>query len=464
MIHDDRTHSLHTPHKILENDLLDVLGHQPSLHKLYTQICCVYPIPDPSVHDHVTNTLRTGLDRLAEAFPWLAGHVLNQGADKDITGTFRIIPSDEIPLVVKDLRRVPTAPTMDALREARYPFTMLDEQLIAPCMTINPPGTAIGLVGDTGPVFAVQANFIDGGLILTFAGQHNTMDMTGQASIINLLSKTCSTQPFSEEELSIGNMDKSKIIPLLDDDWQPGSQLDHQMAKPLPQNTQPRSKSTWGYVTFSAASLEALKSQAIQTKDPQTDFISTDDTVSAFIWKCLSRVRACRLEPKTPSTFARAIDARRYMGVPATYPGALSNMTYNTDSIDSLAQQPLGIIASNLRKELDQDLAYKTRALATFLHRCTDKAKILITASVDPSAGIMLSSWAKVNLYDLGFSLGFGRPETVRRPVFVPVESLMYIMPRSPEGELAVALCVRDEDWERLEVDEEWTRYARYVG
>jgi hypothetical protein len=68
----------------------------------------------------------------------------------------------------------------------------------------------------------VQVNFIRGGLILTFVGQHNVMDMAGQATIINWLSRACHNLLFSVEELSIGNMDKSKSVPLLDDLWEPG--------------------------------------------------------------------------------------------------------------------------------------------------------------------------------------------------------------------------------------------------
>ncbi|KAA8642061.1 hypothetical protein EYZ11_011505 [Aspergillus tanneri] len=460
---------------MLENDRLDILGTQPTLHKLYTQICSVYPIPDPSSHGHIVGTLRNGLNRLGESFPWLAGIVINEGASEGVTGTFRIAPTAEIPLVIKDLRTDPSAPTIDSMREAKFPFTMFDESVIAPCMTLNLPGSSIGLVAETGPVFAVQVNFISGGLVLTFVGQHNVMDMAGQASIINWLSKACYNLAFSDEELFIGNMDKSKSVPLLDDSWEPGPELDVQMANLSPKSTsnnttlleEAPSISSWRYVEFAAASLQALKSLATQTKDPHCGFISTDDALCAFIWKCTSRARESRLEPGTLSTFARALDARQCLGIPSTYPGTLSNMAYSKSALQDLSQEPLGIIASQLRRQLDpkvRDLAYDTRALATFLNRCADKSKILITAAVDISSGMLLSSWAKVNLYDLDFNLGLGKPDVVRRPRCVPVESLIYIMPKSPNGDLAVALCLRDEDWERLNVDKDWKKYAVYIG
>ncbi|KAJ5153383.1 uncharacterized protein N7482_009861 [Penicillium canariense] len=455
---------------MLENEHLDILGSNPFLYKLYTQLCLVFPGPEPSLA--ITDTLRNGLDRLAEGFPWLAGTVINEGASEGVTGTFRIVPSNEkIPLIMKDVRAETSAPTMESLRKSNYPFSMLNEKLIAPCLTLNLPGTTVGLAATSAPVFAVQVTFITGGMLLTFAGQHNVMDMTGQGHIIDLLSKACHNQPFTAEELSIGNMDRRKTITLLDDSFNPAVELKHQMVKPSPPGNPSATSipvpSTWVYVTFSSASLEALKSLATETKTISDGFISTDDAVSAFIWKCTSRARLHRLASETESAFARAVDVRQRMGIPKTYLGMFQNMTYNRNSLQNLVQQPLGAIASQLRRKLNPnvvDLAYNTRALATFQSRSADKARTSATACVDTSSGIMLSSWAKINTYELDFNLGLGKPEVVRRPAFVPVESLVYLMPKSPTGEMAAGICLRDGDWEQLKADKEWAKYATYVG
>lgn len=456
---------------MLENDHLDVMGQQPFLHKLYTQLCCIFPVTDDSTHDAIVTTLRDGLDRLSESLPWLAGDVINEGASEGNTGTYRIVPSSKIPLIAQDLRGDISAPTMDGLRSANCPMSMLDEKLIAPCLTLNLPGNIIGLAADSAPVFAVQANFIEGGLILTMVGQHNVMDMTGQGHIIDLMSKACHNQPFTHDEIVIGNPDRSKTISLLDEAYEPGPELDPQMVKPklnTPNgDAAPPPQSSWAYITFSAASMASLKSLATKTMTQSTEFVSNDDTVSAFIWQCISRARVPRLQSSSQSTFARAVDVRRRMGIPATYPGMLQNMTYNSDTLQHLADKPLGAIASELRAELDPkvtDLAYNTRAMATFIARSADKTKLSVTACVDTSSGIMLSSWAKINTYGLDFNLELGKPEAVRRPCFIPFESLIYLMPKSPSGEMAVASCLRDEDWERLKMDEEFNKYARYIG
>lgn len=448
----------------LNDCYLDVLGQQPLL-KIYTQICCCFPVVDASSHSAIINTLTNGLERLSASFPWLAGQIVNEGSGEGNSGIFKIKPWEKIPrLVVKDLRHDPSIPTLDALRRANFPFSMLDESIIAPCKTL-PDASA----SDAAPVFLLQANFITGGLLLTFVGQHNTMDMIGQGQIIHLFSKACRNEPFTSEELASGNLARRNLIPFLDDSYKPGSELARQIVKPTPSppvsNDTP--KCTWAYFTFPPASLRALKSLATETITLPSGYISTDDALSAFIWQSVIRARLPRLNPTAESTFARAVDVRRYLDIPLTYPGLVQNMTYHTYTLQKLVEEPLGGVASQLRSVLDpktSNLGYNTRALATFLNRTPDKNVISFTATLDLSADIMCSSWAKLNCYDLDFNLGLGKPEAVRRPQFPPVESLIYFMPRALDGEIAVAICLRDEDMERLRADGEFAKYARYIG
>ncbi|KAJ5220004.1 hypothetical protein N7468_009208 [Penicillium chermesinum] len=448
--------------------LLDIQGQNPSLFKLYTQICSIYAVPDPSSHDTIASTLRSGLFRLMETFPWLAGNVINEGACEGNTGTFRIIRTDEIPLVIKDLRSIPSAPTLDDLRRRNFPMSMLDEKLIAPCLTIHVPGETTGLAVDAAPVFAVQANFITGGLMLTLVGQHNVMDMTGQNQIMNWFSKACHAHRFTPEEISMGSINRADVIPLLEDSVNLEPEIAHQIVKsPLSTQKAPSQPppSTWGYIVFSATASVALKSWATKTMTLPSGFISTDDSISALIWKYISRARIPRFKPDQESRFARALDVRTSVGAPAAYTGVLTSMAYSAETLDNLDTSPLGVIATDLRKQLDPvKIGRNVRALATFNTRAADKTKTSITANMDGSLDVMLSSWAKVDSFDLDFDLGLGKPEAVRRPAFLPVEGLVYILPRSPAGEIPAAICLRDDDWERLKNDKEFLHYAEYVG
>ncbi|KAK9327475.1 transferase family-domain-containing protein [Lipomyces starkeyi] len=456
------------------DDYLEVFGQQPGLN-IYTQLCFCFSVTDASSHSAIINTLTNGLERLSASFPWVAGQVVNESSGEGNPGIFKIKPLEKIPrLVVKDLRNDPSIPTMDTLRRANFPFSMLDESIIAPRKTLPSPDES----ASDSPLFLLQANFITGGLLLTFLGQHQAMDMTGQGQIIYLLSKACRNEPFTSEELSIGNLARHNIIPLLDDSYKQGPELARQIIKPTPSDLisnstnghaapPPPPKCTWAYFTFLPTSLTALKSLATNTITLPSGYISTDDALSAFIWQSIIRVRLLRLHPATEATFARAVDPRRYLDIPQTYPGVVQNMTYHTYPIQDLVAEPLGGVASQLRSALDpktSDLGYRTRALATVLNRTPDKSIISVIASLDLSVDIMLSSWAKEHCYELDINLGLGKPEAVRRPRFVPVESLMYLMPKAPDGEIALGICLRDEDMERLRADEEFATYATYIG
>ena len=386
---------------------------------------------------------------------------------------FKIAPFEKTPrLVVNDARDDSSLPSMHDFRQARFPFRMLDESGVAPINTL-----AAGTEGPA-PIFVLQANFIDDGLLLTFVTQHNAMDMTGQAQVMYLLSKACYGQSFTDEESRIGNLPRHDLIPLLDESYTPGPELAYQIAKSAASESASSTgegesdpatppQCSWSYFLFSGASLARLKVSAMGNITDSTGFVSTDDALSAFIWQAVSKARLPRLKPTDETVFARALDPRRYLNLPATYPGLVQNMAYSTSNIEKLVKAPLGSIASKLRTAVDpktSDIGYATRALATWFHRVEDKESVSVTATLNLAKDIMLSSWVKYSCYEMDFNLGLGKPEAVRRPQFTVVESLFYLMPKREDGEIAVALCLRQEDLERLKEDEEFGTYATYIG
>lgn len=453
------------------NDVvLDILGQQ-SLN-IFTQICFCYSMgEDGKSKDEILETLSKGLERLTEGFPWVAGQVVNErGEVEDDTGVFKIKGLERIPrLIVKDVSEQGSIPSMEELRKASFPIRMLDESFVAPRSTI--PG--IFSESSDVPVFILQATFIKNGLILTFLGQHQVMDGTGQAHVISLLSKACCGERFTKEELETGNMGREDIIPLLTGEEKSNlgdlhQKLAHQIIpNPSPSSNQEPPECAWACFNFPSSSLSKLKLLASKDLPSSTSFITTDDALTAFVWQSVSRIRLSRLSPYKKSTLARAVNVRPYLNIPSTYPGMVQNMTYNDFTISQLTNCPLGIIASQLRSNFDPKLStldQDTRALATFLDSAKNKSITSFTATLDFSSDIALSSWVKQNSYSLDFGIGLYNPESVRRPQFTPVESLMYLLPKTPNGDVTLVICLRNTDMNLLKSDKQFIKYATCIS
>ncbi|RFU76917.1 trichothecene 3-o-acetyltransferase [Trichoderma arundinaceum] len=449
--------------------LLDVFGQR--LVTIFTQIGFCFPTRAGCEPQDIISVLTQGTQRLAKSFPWLAGQVVCEGATEANTGVFKIKPLDAAPrLFVKDLRDDLSIPSMDDMRQSGFPMGALDETIFAPRKTIS--GTPSEAIAE---VFQLQASIIRGGLVLTFLGQHQSMDGIGQAQVISLFSKACRNEDFTEEELRIGNLAPENTVRLLDSSWNPGPELSHNIVKkdlsqPGPgslQSKMPTYKGAWAHFNVSASALEALKAEATQTLPPDSSFVSTDDALSAFVWRSISKIRLAQFTPTTKTQFSRAVDLRRYLDIPQTHPGFVQSMTYHDFTMQQLVHGPLGAIAADLRAAVDpatSNLAYHGRSLATLISRTPNKKLTSFIAGFDLSKDVMLSSWANQNSYELDFGLGLGRPEAVRRPRFADFPGLVYLLPRSAAGDIGIAMSLSADEMDLLSADEEFAKYATYIG
>ncbi|KAK7725796.1 hypothetical protein SLS63_007951, partial [Diaporthe eres] len=419
----------------------------------------------------IIHNLEIGLARLSKEFSWVTGKVIQ------VDEHFNITPAKtSLGLVVKELQDDVTVPTWDELREADFPFRMLDEDVAAPCKTLVEPDSER-------PVLLVQANFVKGGLLLTFNAQHGSMDMAGQAQVITLFAKACRGEAFAKDEVEVSNMRRTDRIPIADDKTPDASESPKPRpeglaqdveanAKPRkPQPSSPSADLVWAYLDFPAASLSSLKKLAIQTLTPHVAFVSTDDVLTSFIWQSITRARHSRLDSprSTPTTLTRNVDVRRHFDLPPTYPGLMTTATSHTYPVNDLVnQETLGAVASGLRAALSPDsLRHNAIVQATAIARNKDAAaQRSIAALSNPSFDVRLSSWAKENLYDLDFGPCLGQPEAVRRPKFMngAREGLVYFLPKGREGDIVVGVCLREEDMKRLRMNGDVIQWSKWIG
>lgn len=453
---------------------LDTLGQMERINRLYTQITLCFPtrIDDySSKRTEIIENLKRALGRLSKTFPWLTGKIVQHDH------VFRITSAqNSLALMVKELQGEARVATWDVLKQADFPFGMIDEDVFAPCKTMVEPDAER-------PALLVQANFVQGGLLLTFNAQHGSMDMAGQAQVITLFSKACRGEAFTKDEVDTGNMQRVDCIPSADEKSpvysdsptsKPEEVVQETGANAKSRESQPSAPSAalvWAYLDFPAASLSSLKQLASQTVAVDTAFVSTDDVLSAFIWQSITRVRRPRLDSprSTPTTLTRNVDVRRHFDLPPTYPGMMTTSTSHTYPVDDLVnQKSLGVVASGLRAALNpESLRNNAIGQATAIARNRDAAaQKSISALSYPSLDVRLSSWAKEKLYDLDFGPYLGQPEAVRRPMFKDGarEGLVYFLSKGRDGSIVVGICLREEDMERLRMDKEVLQWSRWVG
>ena len=445
------------------DDVLNIFEQRPVWERLVMNAAMCYQLPEETDTRQMIEKLQDALDRLVDSFPWLAGTVITEGRDlqKGNSGVVRIVHGREKPkITVKDYRQAPAVPDVQQLKESGYACAMLDDSIFAPRPAF------VLIPSKEKPVLLIQASIISGGLVLVFSGCHATMDMPGQGQVMRCFSKACHNLPFTPAELEVGNMSRRNLIPLLDSTYEPGEELALQIPPtPTAGLLFPRVPSQWATFKISRQAVDDIKAAATATRT--SAFVSTDDSLSAFIWQSVARVRTQRLSPDTISKAVRTVDVRQALGIPRDYPGLVQNNLFHMCSLKELSELPLGAVASKFRDALTRtspSLTFYTRALATALSRTSDKSSLRITSHLDLSSDLIITSSVSSGAYHLDFALGLGPPEAVRLTHQITFESMVYLLPPTPNGDIAIIVCLRNEDIAALRADGSFNKYARYTG
>jgi hypothetical protein len=153
---------------------------------------------------------------------------------------------------------------------------------------------------------------------------------------------------------------------------------------------------------------------------------------------------------------------RRHWNIANSYPGNVVTATTNTSTLQATADENLGTIASQLRSKLDPVvLKLGMQIHVTSMTLGNNRPAAIPT---DMSRNIVVSSWSAVDCYDIDFGMGLGAPVSVRRPQFMPIEGSVILLPKAPDDEIVAGVCLREDDMERLKTNNEFMRYAEYIG
>ncbi|KAJ5825227.1 hypothetical protein N7474_002365 [Penicillium riverlandense] len=433
----------------------DVFGQLPRL-KGYTHLALCFHYPDIKPRETVVESLQKACQRLTTALPWLAGRVVNRGTGAGCSGVFAICSCTKAEGILKVQDRSDVCPSYDDIIRSNGSSDMLDCSLLSAETTLPD-----SYEDESAPVLTLTGTWIKNGIILDCAAQHNMCDMGGIDQFLQLLATSLQNGELPQPAIEINNRDRRSIFPLLGQDE---IQYDHSamrcpsaLNRPLRPPPPPGPRPAFQHFPFSATSLRSI---AEMCNTP-----SIDDALSAFVWKRLSAVRLHLYNsPDAITGFSRAVDCRRILSVPAQYMGQLAVKTFSTMTLRQIEESSLETVAAHLRKDLqrirDQNFL---RSLATLIDSEPDKSTFNFVQGFNPDTWINASSWAGVNAYTLEFGL-LGKPAVIRRPTSKPVQSLLYFLPQTEQGDIDVLLCLKYEETVRLKKDEEWSKYTLYIG
>ncbi|RAK90954.1 trichothecene 3-O-acetyltransferase [Aspergillus costaricaensis CBS 115574] len=445
----------------------DVLGQLPML-QVYTHILLLFSMPEGVTRDDIVSDLISAVALIREKVPWMAGKVINVDKSPGNSGRYVVVPcpAPDRLIEVKDVSH--ELPPYQEIQRLKAPNYLLDSSLLAPTTAF--PQRFEDSEEDPSRVIRLQAIFVEGGVLIDFATQHNMTDGGGVFGFARLVAQAMRAERFSDDLLEKINCDRRNVVPLLRPD-EPMLDHSHYLLPPgtdvqLVECPEP---AQWHVVRLAAAKVTDLKTQATPPpgeSDPEVLFITGDDAISAFFWKKLTMMRQRRNTPDTRSRFSRAIDGRKVMGVPAEYMGDLVHNVATWLTFGELIDLPLHSIASHLRREMNlANTAYHVRSFATFIAQQPDKSIITYGGVFNPDTDVGMSSLSRADIMHLEFGI-LGRPDFVRRPNFSGnvVPGLLYIFPMQPEGDLDMLVCLTDADMEALRHDPEWNHVVEYIG
>ncbi|KAJ5971521.1 Transferase [Penicillium vulpinum] len=374
-------------------------------------------------------------------------------------------------IVVKDLRESFGADYAE-LKDKSFPVASFDADTFCP-RSVWPSAE------ERLPISIVQANFIRGGLILTWCILH----MAGDGSTFYTWTSIWAEECRRAQGLSI--VDPIRLPEAI---WKDREQVmkpsgknagkleDHPEYTLLPftpPGAPPKmtSLSHRGQVFyFSPESLVALKadaSPANATEPSSQKWISTNDALAALLWRTVMAVQSPleTLEGDPVSVYNIAIDGRQRTD-PKIHPDTLGCfLEYVAVSLPVrkiLSTLNLADLATEIRKAILRADDQFTDDVVALVDQLEDVDRLAPTAFLDvPGFNCVLTSWVNFKLYGLEWGPLLGNNiEAVRVPHLGCINGCQVVLPVLPNGGMEILVGVEGSSLDRLLNDPLFTKYG----
>ncbi|RYP70556.1 hypothetical protein DL771_005375 [Monosporascus sp. 5C6A] len=437
-----------------------------------------FPIALPQDYDldETLRVLRAGWKATQERIPELACEVVPDAEAKQAgcVKLQKLKEGDFEPLVSKDLRDPSLFPeTYAELKAKGFPLSAFKEDVIARRNTWPSAGEHL-------PVAAMQANFIRGGLILQCCFFHMLGDGKSFCTWTEVWADECRRAQGEELETpfelpDILYTDRQKVMK--SSGRSAGRVEDHPEIFLLPftpTDAPPKmlSKAHRGQVFYlSAEARAALKEEASPkncTQPTDQTYISSNDALSALIWRAVMRAQypLDKLEGNPTSVYNIALDGRLRTD-PLVHPRTLGCfLTWVAASMPirtMLESYNLADMAVAIRKALNPAGNLWVDDLTTIIERMEDVSRMAPTAFLDvPGYNCVQTSWINFALYDFSWGKLFSsKIEAVRSLDVGVINGGQVVLPILPDGGIEILIGVEESCLPRLLEDPLLKKYAQ---
>ncbi|EXJ86085.1 hypothetical protein A1O1_06454 [Capronia coronata CBS 617.96] len=444
----------------------------------YIRICLAYRLPDTILLPDIVERLNRFVRKAVDAKPYLSGFVVGAKDPGSQIGAVEIQFSDD------DFLHYPRVGVRHLTREeVPYTYDELDQMGLPPSVIRPDLVSALGESADEerAPVFWVQANVLEGGLIVSVYLHHCISDGTG---IGLLISGTVLNDDFTfQRHLDTRGHDTPTLSMRLEAFAHHKSvvrqQLSYSLANQIndrelkwkrleaaPQGdsrTKPRGRGC--IIAFSLSKLANLKMQV--ERHAEGHFMTLNDVLQALIWRSMTKARVPSLsqEPSVKSSkLIIPINIRNKLKSPlsGSYFGAAIDFASVQMPLSSLTDSSISSMAHTakaIRKGINAvDEPYIRQAIALARHPDPQiDVRDLQASNMERIRGadMYITSWEKLKCYDATFEMGLGPPDWVRKPWSKDPGSCIVLPYDQRKDYLEVVIQMTEADMARLLEDDE---------
>ncbi|KAM5358303.1 hypothetical protein ACJZ2D_015402 [Fusarium nematophilum] len=416
-----------------------------------------FPLPPGTSTAQVYENLKEGLARTIRSIPWIAGKVGPEEGQDPKRNRIQVVDSPMgLKFPCRDLTGI--LPPYPELKKEGFPLSKLSTAQVGPIGALPQ--------GAEQQVLAVQANFMEGGLLLTVGVHHSVCDTLALYFIVHAWSRnTAIASGASSKPFTVYDAQSNDRSPLME--GMPGANLvdfpEYTRRPSADVSAEQMPQVAARIFRFSLESLAKLKAAAAA--------FSTNDALSAFIWQriTLARTRSGVFADPSPGGgeeasalgYAVNIRSRTSPPLPLSYLGNAS-IAYLTQrlAISTLASDtalPRAAIA--IRKSMDAADSPNRVPLTIGLLSQLDPMDLKFTYNASLGPDVFITSWAGLKVYESDWGV-LGMVDSIRIPG-EGEDGIAIVLPRLRDGSLEVSIGLRIEAMEELLEDEEFVKVAQ---